>query len=52
MKAAFSHSFELPVTRKKKVVVVGGGPTGCLAALAARRNGADTSHERDSYLRA
>ena len=51
MKAAFSHSFELPVTKKKKVVVVGGGPAGCLAALAARRNGADTLLiERDSYL--
>jgi hypothetical protein len=51
MKAAFSHSFELPVTRRKKVVVVGGGPAGCLAALAARRNGADTLLiERDSCL--
>lgn len=51
MKKAFSYNFELPVVKKKEVVVVGGGPAGIMAALAARRNGADTLLiERDSYL--
>lgn len=47
------HSFhrEFPVSMKKDVLVLGGGPAGCLAALAARRNGADTLLiERDSFL--
>ena len=51
MKSLRSYSCEFPVTRKKEVVVLGGGPAGCLAALAARRNGADTLLiERASFL--
>jgi hypothetical protein len=50
-KCMFNVSYEFPVTKKKDVVVVGSGPAGCLAALAARRNGADTLLiERESCL--
>jgi NADPH-dependent 2,4-dienoyl-CoA reductase/sulfur reductase-like enzyme len=35
-------SAKLKVSKKKDVVVIGGGPASCLAAIAARRNGADT----------
>lgn len=45
------YSARLKVARKVDVVVVGGGPAGCIAALSARRNGADTLLiERESYL--
>jgi hypothetical protein len=42
---------KLKVAKKKDVVVIGSGPAGCVAALSARRNGADTLLiERESYL--
>src|SRR3989304_406131 len=44
-------SANLKVAKKKDVVVVGSGPGGCIAALSARRNGADVLLlERESYL--
>jgi hypothetical protein len=44
-------SANLKNCQKKDVVVVGSGPAGCIAALSARRNGADTLIiERESYL--
>ncbi len=44
-------SAKLEVAKKKDVVVVGAGPAGCLAALSARRNGADVLLiEKESYL--
>ena len=46
-----SYSFEFPVTEKRDVVVVGGGPAGVVAAVAAKRTGANTLLiERASYL--
>ena len=44
-------SHVLEVAKKKDVIVVGGGPAGCVAALAAARAGADVMLiERVAYL--
>jgi hypothetical protein len=46
-----TYSFKLKAAKKVNVVVVGGGPAGCGAALSARRNGAEVLLiERGSYL--
>ena len=46
-----SYSFKFPVAEKKDVLVIGGGPAGVAAALAAGRSGADTLLiERAAYL--
>ena len=38
----YSVSQKIPVTIKAKVIVIGGGPGGLGAAVAAARSGADT----------
>ena len=44
-------SHTLKIAKKKDVIVVGGGPAGCVAALAAARAGADVMLiERVAYL--
>jgi hypothetical protein len=46
-----NFSVNLKVAKKKDVLVIGSGPAGCVAALSARRNGADTLLiEKESYL--
>ena len=46
-----SYSFRFPVAEIKDVLVIGGGPAGVVAALAAARSGADTLLiERAAYL--
>ena len=49
--AGGNYSANLRLARKTDVVVVGSGPSGVLAALSARRNGAEVILlERESYL--
>jgi hypothetical protein len=46
-----SYAFDFPVSEKRGVVVVGGGPAGVVAAVAAKRTGANTLlTERAGYL--
>jgi 2-polyprenyl-6-methoxyphenol hydroxylase-like FAD-dependent oxidoreductase len=50
-KAIIEPSRETPVCRETQVLVVGGGPAGIAAAIAAARNGADTTLiERYNHL--
>lgn len=50
-KAVIEPSRETPVCRETEVLVVGGGPAGIAAAVAAARNGADTTLiERYNHL--
>ena len=51
MKTHLEPAREIPIAAEKDVVVVGGGPAGLTAAIAAGRNGADTLLiERFGYL--
>ena len=40
MNAVIEPQREIPVSKEAEVVVIGGGPSGILAALSAARNGA------------
>lgn len=46
-----AESLQTPVTREYDVIVAGGGPSGCVAAIASARQGAKTLLvERAGYL--